>query len=341
MINLKKEEVDFLVNPNMVSELKNYLNNKEDKINNLAEKLLKRNISNIIFVGCGSSNAVGTTLKYILDKYSCLHSHSYSGYEFINNTPEFLNQDSIVILTSHSGTTKEIKKSLKISKKIGALTIANTKSSQNSYLGKNTRIVLDYNGEAGWVCQLYGLYLLFGNYINENNEMNKNIKPLLDDLEKIPNILDEIITKTEVEGRKAAKKAKDWEGFYTIADGPLFPLAYKVGVVSNMEFAWAHGSAIKSSEFSHGPIEIVEEDVPFLFLIGTDQSRALTKKIHDFVESKGGKSILFDYKDYSQGLHQDLSPILVYVPLEWFSYYYALEHNHNPDNTRYYGNQEL
>ncbi len=340
MLDLNKEKVEFLVNPNMVTEVNNYLETRKHKINDLIEKLIQKDIKNIIFIGCGSSNAVGTTLKYILDKYSSLNNDSYSGYEFINNTPKTLNKDSIVILTSHSGTTKEIEKSLKISKKIGALTIGNTKSMDNNYLGENADIVLDYQGEAGWVCQLLGLYLIFCNYIKqkENNEL---INTLLEDLPKVPKVLEELISNTEKEAHETAKKVKDWKGFYTIADGPLYPLAYKVGVVSNMEFAWAHGSAIKSSEFSHGPIEIVEKGTPFVFLTGTDKSREITKRIQKFVKSKDADSIEFDYEDYSNGLHEDLSPIMLYVPLEWFSYYYAIENDHNPDNTRYYGNQEL
>lgn len=52
---------------------------------------------------------------------------------------------------------------------------------------------------------------------------------------------------------------------YTVAAGPLRPLGYKEGIVTLMEFTWTHGCVIESGEFRHGPLEIVEPGVPFLF----------------------------------------------------------------------------
>ncbi len=44
-----------------------------------------------------------------------------------------------------------------------------------------------------------------------------------------------------------------------------------------MEFTWTHGCVIESGEFRHGPLEIVEPGVPFLFLLGNDESRHTTE----------------------------------------------------------------
>lgn len=53
----------------------------------------------------------------------------------------------------------------------------------------------------------------------------------------------------------------------------MVPLAYKEGVITGMEFLWSHGAVIQAGEFRHGPLEIVESGVPFLFLVPTDSSR--------------------------------------------------------------------
>ena len=50
----------------------------------------------------------------------------------------------------------------------------------------------------------------------------------------------------------------------------MVPLAYKEGVITGMEFLWSHGAVIQAGEFRHGPLEIVESGVPFLFLVPTD-----------------------------------------------------------------------
>jgi fructoselysine 6-phosphate deglycase len=97
------------------------------------------------------------------------------------------------------------------------------------------------------------------------------------------------------------------------------------------------GSVIDSSEFRHGPLEIVKEGVSFLFLLGTDPSRAASEKALNFVKRYTKEVVVFDYADISQGLHPMLAPMVMFVPLEWFCYYLAIYKDHNPDERRCYG----
>ena len=76
---------------------------------------------------------------------------------------------------------------------------------------------------------------------------------------------------------------------YTVAAGPLRPLGYKEGIVTLMEFTRTHGCVIESGEFRHGPLEIVEPGVPFLFLLGNDESRHTTERAINFVKQRTGQ----------------------------------------------------
>jgi fructoselysine-6-P-deglycase FrlB-like protein len=141
----------------------------------------------------------------------------------------------------------------------------------------------------------------------------------------------------EEKALELAKGVAHWKGFYTITAGPLLPLAYKEGIITNMEFMWGHGSVIESGEFRHGPLEITDKGVPFVFLLGTDPSRHTTQRALNFVRKYRGDCLVFDYEELSMGLHPDLAPMVMFVPLEWFSYYFAIVRDHNPDDRRYYG----
>ena len=83
--------------------------------------------------------------------------------------------------------------------------------------------------------------------------------------------------------------------------------------------------------------EIVESGVPFLFLVPTDSSRVITQRALKFVEKWKGTAIVLDYADFAMGLHDDLAPFVMFVPLEWFCYYFSIVRDHNPDDRRYYG----
>ena len=80
------------------------------------------------------------------------------------------------------------------------------------------------------------------------------------------------------------KPLRNLKGFYTVSASSMVPLAYKEGVITGMEFLWSHGAVIQAGEFRHGPLEIVESGVPFLFLIPTDSSRVITQRALKFVE---------------------------------------------------------
>ena len=69
----------------------------------------------------------------------------------------------------------------------------------------------------------------------------------------------------------------------------MVPLAYKEGVITGMEFLWSHGAVIQAGEFRHGPLEIVESGVPFLFLVPTDSSRVYMEQKKSGTIIKGAK----------------------------------------------------
>ena len=81
---------------------------------------------------------------------------------------------------------------------------------------------------------------------------------------------------------------------------------------------------IQAGEIRHGPLEIVESGVSFLFLVPTDSSRVITQRALKFVEKWKGTAIVLDYADFAMGLHDDLAPFVMFVPLEWFCYYFSI-----------------
>jgi fructoselysine-6-P-deglycase FrlB-like protein len=186
-----------------------------------------------------------------------------------------------------------------------------------------------------WECHLLSVYYLALHFILTTTE-SQEAKQILADIPRLPGVLAQLIEAYETKALELARTVGALKGFYTVAAGPLLSLAYKEGIITNMEFIWGHGSVIESGEFRHGPLEITEEGVPFLFLLGTDPSRHTTERALRFVKRYTKSVLVLDYQEICAGLHADLAPMLMFVPLEWLSYYLALMNNHNPDDRRYY-----
>ncbi|GMX63005.1 fructoselysine 6-phosphate deglycase [Paenibacillus elgii] len=336
MLHLDKTKVDFLVTSSMIPEVETFIREGQPKIAGIGQKLAQQKIGRVYFVGCGSSKAVGGAAKYLIDKYSTLVSNVYTGWEFVDHTPRALDASTAVVVISHSGTTEEVVQSLRKANQAGAVTVSVVNKKEGNPLGDEAQFVIDYNAHAMWECHLLALYFLALQWIREV-QPSEEVERILSDIPKLPGVLAGHIDSFEAKALKLAESVSSWKGFYTVAAGPLVSLAYKEGVITNMEFMWGHGAVIESGEFRHGPLEIVEPGVPFVFLVGTDASRHITERALRFVKKYKGEHIVFDYQELSGGLHPDLAPMVMFVPLEWFSYYFAVARDHNPDDRRYYG----
>jgi len=336
MLNIDKETVHFLVTAGMVDEVKSVLKNCSTKIDKVVATIIEKDIKKVYFVGCGSSKGVGDAAKLLADKHSTLDVSSMTAWQFVDNTPRRVDKNTMVILTSQSGKTEEVVEALRKANKMGAITVGITNKATGNPLGEESSITIDYNAEAMWECQLVIMYSIVGRYV-QKVEPTESVATLLKDLEKLPEVLKYHIENFEEKALELAKGLSSWKGFYSIAAGSLVPLAYKEGVITNMEFMWGHGAVIESGEFRHGPLEIVEPGVPFVFMIGTDASRHISERALSFVKKYKGEAVVFDYKDFAMGLHEDLAPMVMFVPMEWFSYYFAIVRDHNPDDRRYYG----
>ncbi len=335
MLEINKADVDFLVTENMINEVEILLEKEIPRIETMVDEMIQRRIEKIYFVACGSPLCAAQTAKLLFDRYSSIHCEAYSGWEFIDNGPFKLDASCAVIALSDYGKTEEVIQSLEIARKKGALTIAFTKKATNPIANVGEFLVA-YEAECIWEIHLLLCYFLALFFIDKT-QPHPEVKKIRDDLYKLPDVLAKLVINYEQTGKELGAKASKWPLIYTVAAGPLRPLAYKEGMITMMEFTWTHGSVFESGEFRHGPLEIVEKDVPFMFLMGTDESRHTTERAIKFTKQFTENIIVIDYAEFADGLHPALAPFVLFVPLEWLCYYLSIYKDHNPDDRRYYG----
>ncbi len=192
-------------------------------------------------------------------------------------------------------------------------------------------------GTKTYVTQLMGLYeILFSMNDFKDDESQKIKKEVLENIEKLPSVTEDLIRKTENEGKEIALKFKDDDIFYCMGSGPNYGLAYKLAMTMFMEGALKHACPLYSGEFRHGLIERAEKDVPIVFLNADYPGDEMTTRSIEFCEKLGTKSLVYNMKDYSD-MHPLMSPFSLVVPLEWFIYYLADINDEDPGATRHIG----
>ncbi len=311
--------------------LRKTIESESDKIHEISHKL--KEYERFYFVGCGSSLSTLLTINSLLDylKFEKIRG-VYTGFEFYYNPP-YVDENTAIILCSQSGETRDTVYAARRAKQenIYCYTIGITNEEQSSLAtivddaiitraGKEQAIVATKT----YVTQLFVLYSLF-----LPREVNEK-------LQELPTIYQSLISKTEEGCKQLAKKFRDTQGFYVVASGVNYGLAYKVAMTMLMEGCYLHGCPVYAGEFRHGLIEKVEKGVDVMFLRSGLASDKITNKALEFCERIGARTLVFDANEYYK-YDSIFGPFILIIPLEWFIYYLALERGVDPAATRHIG----
>ncbi|MEM2589300.1 MAG: SIS domain-containing protein, partial [Candidatus Bathyarchaeia archaeon] len=165
-------------------------------------------------------------------------------------------------------------------------------------------------------------------------------------LKKIPDIVQTVIATQEEKVKTIARKYRDAKVFFFLGRGISTATAYE-GRLKLMEIAYIPSIAFPAGESKHGPISLVEDGFPVVFICPKDDTYKTS--LGNIMEMKArGASIIAimeegdeevkrladDYVEIPKGIPDVLSPIPYVVPLQLLAYYMALEKGYDPDKPR-------
>jgi fructoselysine 6-phosphate deglycase len=302
----------------------------------------KRNVNNVFFVACGGSSAIMYPSKYVIDREAKqLDAHLYSANEFIHRNHAKLGNKSLVILCSHSGTTPETVAAAKFARTKGALTVSLT-NEEGSPLVQESDVVLKYEwGEDAdaFTTNYSVLYqLVFG--VLKVVENNQKADLVVASLENLQTVYDKAANAYALKAQDFAQVYKDEKIIYTMASGANFGVAYSFAICILMEMQWVHSHAIHAGEYFHGPFEILDEDIPFIILLGLDETRPLEERALEFSQRYGKRLVVLDAKDFdftevAEEVQGYIAPLVLNHVLRKYADQLAEARNH-PLSTRRY-----
>jgi fructoselysine-6-P-deglycase FrlB-like protein len=294
-------------------------------------------VDRIYLVGCGSSLSTLYTVRDALGMVSDFPIIVSTGYEF-TYSKNLGDKNAAAIFASQSGETADTLAGLKKANELGfnTISISNEKDSSMLKEAKNSILTRGDKEEAilgtkTYVTQLACLYYL----LFSSSDYDKKDE-VLNDLKKVPDLIEELLKSTEEDNKNLAKKYKDEDIFYCLGGGPNFGLAYKLSMTMLMEGAIKHSCPVYAAEFRHGLIERAEKNVPVIFLEADYPVDELTEKAINFSHKLECKTIVYKLKDYAK-INNLLAPLILVVPLEWFVYYLAHFNGEDPGSTRHIG----
>ncbi|WP_122646116.1 SIS domain-containing protein [Enterococcus mediterraneensis] len=313
----------------------------QEQIKAVMNCLKHKNVECFYFVACGGSQALLMSGQYLFDKELDIPSHVYTANEFIYDTPKGLNNNSVVISCSHSGTTPETVEATKLARKKGAVTIA-LSNEEGSPLWEAAEYPIHYDWGQDADASDLNKGILYGVLFSILIVLDGSDKWIIC-LEALNN-LNDLVKKTK---EQFADFAKDWgksqkrDGIiYTVGSGINWGEIYSTAICWFMEMQWINSNAIHSGEFFHGPFEITDYDVPFILVKGIGNTRFLDQRVEDFALKFTNKIAILDQEEFELSTvaveaKQYVATILTGVVIRQMVEAIAFERGHSLEVRRY------
>ena len=306
---------------------------------------LASKIDRVFLVACGAPNRSMLGLQYWIEHYSSsLEVRRYFPAEFVTQIPPRLDERTLVVIGSNSGTTRETVEAAMFLRDHPATTVGFTTTADKPLAKAVQHVVCSTESKQNIVglphtSMAMAMTGFMGGLLAAKDGWRLEAK-LLSSLKALPGAA---AAAKAGNGERAAREAKELQDdriVYQIASGPMFCTAYVFGVCTLMEMQWLHSTPLESAEFFHGPFEVVDENVPIYLLLGEDPSRPLIERAVKFCKTYGKRLYIYDSKDFEMpGIDPEIRPIIapyiVGVALDRFCEHLADLHNHPLETRRY------
>lgn len=307
-------------------------------------------------VSCGTSYYASFIAKYFIESVAKIRVDVdiASEFRYKNQT---LSKDDVSMFISQSGETADTIGALKLCKENGQkiISLVNVLQSNIAYLSDIVLKTLA-GAEIGVAStkaltgQLVVLYLLGLEIAMAKKTITKaEYEKYIDDLIKLPNILDDFLKNDDKIGniREIAKKVKEKNFFMFIGRGIYYPLALE-GALKLKEISYIPCEGIASGELKHGPIALIDKNTYIFAINPTSELFEKTASNIEEIVAREGKIILISDREGIENLkdkftekievetnkNQMMSAIECLLPIQLIAYYISLERGNSIDKPR-------
>jgi glucosamine--fructose-6-phosphate aminotransferase (isomerizing) len=312
------------------------------------EKL--RDANRIILTACGTSWHAALVGEYMLEQLAQIPVEVEYASEFRYRSPVLYPED-IVIAISQSGETADTLAAVQEAKRKGA-TVLGIVNAVGSSIARETEagIYIHAGPEIGvastkaFTSQLTVLSLLSLLIGRMKNLSQLDGKMLINELKSIPEKIQYILEHSEII-QDIAKKYKNTKNFLYLGRGYNFPVALE-GALKLKEISYIHAEGYPAAEMKHGPIALIDENMPVVFIATQDEIYDKILSNIEEVRTRKGKVIAIategdnqiqnvaNHVIYIPDTLPMLTPILSVVPLQLLAYYIAVNLGCNVDQPR-------
>jgi glucosamine--fructose-6-phosphate aminotransferase (isomerizing) len=299
-------------------------------------------------LACGTSWYAGLVGKFMIEELARIPVEVDYGSEYRYRDP--IADDGILALgVSQSGETADTLSAMEAAKDRGArlFSICNVQGSQATRISDGV-IYTNAGPEIGvastkaFTTQIVALYLL-ALYLRQQRGLEVTAE-ILADLAHLPQAVDEVLQQEESLDELARHYSRA-EDFLYLGRGINYPIALE-GALKLKEISYIHAEGYPAGEMKHGPIALIDEDLPVVAIATGDRVFDKVRSNMQEVKARDGKVIVVTDRDAGQvadvadeviqvpRVSELLQPIVNVVPLQLFAYFVAVRRGADVDQPR-------
>ena len=321
-----------------------------DNIFGLGSSEMFKNVKRIQIVACGTSLHAARVASNWFSAISELPTQTDYASEYRYRNPH-VDEDSLFITISQSGETADTIAALKYAKEkeyLSTLTVCNVPTSslarESDYaIFTNAGPEIGVASTKAFTTQLTALMLLALSLAKSRNRNPKLRNRLVAALRSLPEIVENTLKLKDIITEIAPDIAKKDNALF-LGRGIFYPIA-KEGALKLKEISYIHAEAYPAGELKHGPLALIDEDIPVIALAPESEiAEKLVSNLEE-VKARGGTLYVFSDPSISMSIKSGklinmpkcdflLTPIIYTIPLQILSYEVALLRGTDIDQPR-------
>ena len=328
------------------------LKNKEINFQSISDHNdMFKNAGRVIIVSCGTSWHAGLVAEYLMERLAKLPVEVEYASEFRYRDP-IIQKGDIVIPISQSGETADTLAAIEIAKEKGAFIFAICNVAGSSIVRASDAVIFTNAGaEIGvastkaFTNQLVVLTMMAMQIGAIRGTIGKKkYRQLIQELQSLPSHV-ETVLKTNSKIEIIANYFHEARNFLYMGRGLNFPIALE-GALKLKEISYIHAEGYPAAEMKHGPIALVDEDMPVVVLATNELAHEKVISNIQEITARKGEVIAVAFEDDEivnfvadhiieiPKVMDEMAPILSAIPLQLLSYHIALKRNCNVDQPR-------
>ncbi|MER5944334.1 SIS domain-containing protein [Streptomyces sp. NPDC001928] len=312
---------------------------QEEAVRGFAGAAVVAGVRSVFLVGCGGSLAGMYPAHYLLETKAPFPVFHMNSDEFCRRRPALLGEGSVVVVSSHSGNTKETVAAARIAREARARVAAITRSA-DCPLAMAADTAYTYDSDTTVPAPRQVLMGQLAHALLEAAGAEGDYTGLRTAYEALPDALYAALEESEGTNHAIATALADEDITYVLSAGPNYGAGYAFAMCYLMEMQWKHAASFHAGEFFHGAFEILTQDQPVLLLLGEDASRPIAERARAFLDAHTRKvhhidTAALNLPGVPTHLRGEISPIALAVVTSRLARHFEAVRGHDLAQRRY------